>query len=124
MSSNVPLVLQSRRGQGGRKLEISISPQQIHANSKGGLINEGSVMLSEYGMFKATLLPRKECASKADSRGRQKIELPKIHLVFGYTTFRQKWGGFVCLNIDLVLCVCPPHYPCSSRCYVRGQQSQ
>ena len=54
---------------------------------RGGLINEGDVMSSEYGMFKATLLPRKECASKVDSRGQQKLELPKIHLVFGHTNF-------------------------------------
>ena len=50
MSSNLPLVHQSRRvlpfllciikfsmyGQGGHKLEINIPPQQIFANSKGG----------------------------------------------------------------------------------------
>ena len=36
MSSNLPLVCRSRRGRGGRKLEINIPPQQIHANSKGG----------------------------------------------------------------------------------------
>ena len=33
---------------GGHKLEINISPQQIDANSKGGLIIEGGVMSSEY----------------------------------------------------------------------------
>ena len=49
MSSNLPLVRWSRRGRGGRKLEIDIPQQQIHANSKGGLINEGGIMLSEYG---------------------------------------------------------------------------
>ena len=48
MSSNLPLVRQSRRGQGGHKLEINIPPQQIHANSKGGLINEEGVMSSGY----------------------------------------------------------------------------
>ena len=36
-------------GRGGRKLEINIPPQQIYANSKGGLIIEGGVMSSEYG---------------------------------------------------------------------------
>ena len=36
-------------GRGGRKLEINIPSQQIYANSKGGLINEGGVILSEYG---------------------------------------------------------------------------
>ena len=30
-------------------MEINIPPQQIHANSNGGLINEGGVMSSEYG---------------------------------------------------------------------------
>ena len=35
-------------GRGGRKLEINIPLQQIYANSKGGLIIEGDVMLSEY----------------------------------------------------------------------------
>ena len=30
-------------GRGGRKLEINIPPQQIYANSKGGLIIEGGV---------------------------------------------------------------------------------
>ena len=34
---------------GGRKLEINV-PQQIYANSKGGLIIEGGVMSSEYGI--------------------------------------------------------------------------
>ena len=33
---------------GGRKLEINIPPQQIYANSKGGLIIKGGVMSSEY----------------------------------------------------------------------------
>ena len=53
MSSNLPLVHRSRRvlpyGRGGRKLEINIPPQQIYANSKGGLIIEGGLMSSEYG---------------------------------------------------------------------------
>ena len=48
MSSNLPLVRQSRRGRRGRELEINTPPQQIHANSKGGLINEGGIMSSEY----------------------------------------------------------------------------
>ena len=51
MSSNLPLIRQSHRGQGGRKLEINVPPQQIHANGKGGLINEGGVMSSEYGII-------------------------------------------------------------------------
>ena len=59
MSSNLPLVRRSRRvlpflfsmyGRGGRKLEINIHPQQIYVNSKG-LINEGGVMSSEYGIL-------------------------------------------------------------------------
>ena len=29
-------------------------PQQIYANSKGGLINEGGVMSSEYSMYLKT----------------------------------------------------------------------
>ena len=51
MSSNLPLVRRSCRGRGGHKLEINIPQQQIHANSKGGLINEGGVMSSEYGIL-------------------------------------------------------------------------
>ena len=52
MSSNLPVIHRSRRGRRGCKLEINIPQQQIHANSKGaGLINEGGVMLSEYGNF-------------------------------------------------------------------------
>ena len=31
-------------------MEIIIPQQQIHKNSKGGLINEGGVMSSEYGI--------------------------------------------------------------------------
>ena len=50
MSSNLPLVCWSCRGRGGRKLEIIIPQQQIHENSKGGPINEGGVMSSEYGI--------------------------------------------------------------------------
>ena len=50
MSSNLPLVRRSRRDRGGCKLEINIPQQQIHANSKGGLINEGGLMSSEYGI--------------------------------------------------------------------------
>ena len=50
MSSNLFLVHRSRRGRGGHKLEINIPQQQIHENSKEGLINEGVVMSSEYGM--------------------------------------------------------------------------
>ena len=34
--------------QGGHKLEINIPPQQIFANSKGGLIIEEGVISSEY----------------------------------------------------------------------------
>ena len=30
---------------------MNIPQQQIHANSKGGLINEGGVMSSEYGIL-------------------------------------------------------------------------
>ena len=33
-------------------MEINIPPQQIHANSKGGLIIEGGVMLSDYSKCK------------------------------------------------------------------------
>ena len=36
-------------GQGGRKLKMNIPPQQIYANSKGGLIIKGGVMSGEYG---------------------------------------------------------------------------
>ena len=54
MSSNLPLVRRSRRvlpwlGGGGLKLEINIPSQRIRAKWKGGLINEGGVILSEYG---------------------------------------------------------------------------
>ena len=55
MSSNLPLIRRSHRVRGGHKLEINIPQQQIHAKSKGGLINEGGVMLSEYGtLFQVT----------------------------------------------------------------------
>ena len=50
MSSNLPVVHRSPRVRGGRKLEINVPQQQIHANSEGGLINEGGVMSSEYGI--------------------------------------------------------------------------
>ena len=36
---------------GGLKLEIDIPSQRIRAKRKGGLINEGSVISSEYGMY-------------------------------------------------------------------------
>ena len=47
MSSNLPLIRQSRRvllnipcmADGGNKVEINIPPQQIYANSKGGAYN-------------------------------------------------------------------------------------
>ena len=54
MSSNLPLVRRSRRvlpWSGGLKLEINIPSQQIRAKWKGGLINEGGVISSEYGIF-------------------------------------------------------------------------
>ena len=38
-------------GQGGLKLEINIPPQHILAKSKGGLIIEGGVSSSEYGII-------------------------------------------------------------------------
>ena len=38
-------------GRGGLKLEINIPPQHILAKSKGGLIIEGGVSSSEYGML-------------------------------------------------------------------------
>ena len=49
-SSSV-LIKFSMCGRGGCKLEINIPPQQIYANSKGGLIIKGGVMSSEYGMY-------------------------------------------------------------------------
>ena len=52
MSSNFPLVRRSRRvlpWSGELKLEINIPSQRIHAKWKGGLINEGGVISSEYG---------------------------------------------------------------------------
>ena len=56
MSSNLPVVRRSRRvlpwlggGGGGLKLEINIPSQRIRAKWKGGLINEGGVISSEYG---------------------------------------------------------------------------
>ena len=60
MSSNLPVVRWSRSGRAGRKFEINILLQQTHANSKGGLINEGGVMSSEYGtcrIWYLSLLP-------------------------------------------------------------------
>ena len=57
MSSNLPLVRRSRRVRpwsGGLKLEINIPSQQIYAKWKGGgggLINEGGIISSEYGVF-------------------------------------------------------------------------
>ena len=41
-------------GQGGLKLEINIPPQHILAKSKRGLIIEGGVSSSEYGIFRAS----------------------------------------------------------------------
>ena len=52
MSCNLPLVRRSRRvlpWSGGLKLEINIPSQRIRAKWKGGLINEGGVISSEYG---------------------------------------------------------------------------
>ena len=40
--------------QGGLKLEINIPPQHILAKSKGGLIIEGGVSSSEYGICMQT----------------------------------------------------------------------
>ena len=37
---------------GGLKLEINIPLQRIRAEWKGGLINEGGVISSEYGMYR------------------------------------------------------------------------
>ena len=37
---------------GGLKLEINIPPQYILAKSKGGLIIEGGVISSEYGIHR------------------------------------------------------------------------
>ena len=37
---------------GGLKLEINIPSQRIRAKRKGGLINEGGVISSEYGKYR------------------------------------------------------------------------
>ena len=53
MSSNLPLVRPSRRvlpWSGGLKLEINTPSQRIRAKWKGGLINEGGVISSEYSI--------------------------------------------------------------------------
>ena len=62
MSSNLPLVRQSRRvlpWSEGLKLEINIPSQWIRAKRKLGLINEGGEISSEYStakdMVKSTL---------------------------------------------------------------------
>ena len=49
MSSTFLLFVGVAEAEGRRKMEINVPSQQIHANSKGGLINEGGVMSSEYG---------------------------------------------------------------------------
>ena len=59
MSSNLPLVCLSRRvlpWSGGLKLEINIPLQRIRTKWKGGLINEGGVISSEYGTYNTMLL--------------------------------------------------------------------
>ena len=58
MSSNLPLVRRSRRvlpWSGGLKLEINIPSQRIRAKWKGGLINEGGVISSDYGTYSTQL---------------------------------------------------------------------
>ena len=52
MSSNLPLIRRSRRvlpWSGGLKLEINIPSQRIRAKWKGGHLNKGGVISSEYG---------------------------------------------------------------------------
>ena len=67
MSSNLPLVRRSRRAlpwSGGLKLEINIPSQRIRAKWKGGLINEGGVISSEYGTlftFLPCIIPPPSC---------------------------------------------------------------
>ena len=41
---------------GGHKLEINIPSQRINAKWKGVLINEGGVILSEYGIILKIML--------------------------------------------------------------------
>ena len=51
MISNLPLrVTEFFRGRGGLKLEINIPSQRIPAKRKQGLINEGGIISSEYGI--------------------------------------------------------------------------
>ena len=47
-------------GQGGLKLEINIPSQRIRAKQKGGLINEGGIISSEYGNLVLTTMRRLE----------------------------------------------------------------
>ena len=64
MSSNLPLVRRSCRAlpwSGGLKLEINIPSQRIRAKWKGGLINEGGVISSEYGINIASAFIRERC---------------------------------------------------------------
>ena len=56
MISNLALVCRSRGvlpwlGGGVLKLEINIPLQRIRAKQEGGLINEGGIISSEYGML-------------------------------------------------------------------------
>ena len=58
MISNLPLVRRSRRvlsWSGGLKLEVNIPSQRIRAKRKGGLINEGGLISSEYGILISAL---------------------------------------------------------------------
>ena len=62
MISNLPLVRRSRRvlswsggGGGGLKLEVNIPSQRIRAKRKGGLINEGGLISSEYDILISAL---------------------------------------------------------------------
>ena len=52
---------------GGRKLEINLLPQKIYAKSKGELIIEGRVMLSEYGTCLHEVNLRSHCATRSFS---------------------------------------------------------
>ena len=73
-------------------MEINIPQQQIHANSKGGLINEGGVMSSECGN---TFLPEEN----------------GMHpMVFGFSNIKTIQTKSGAKSLGLRLSMTPPLY--------------
>ena len=97
---------------GGHKLEVNILPRQIHANSKGELINEGSVMSSEYGTcriwYLSLLLSALWVGTREDDDNLSSAWLHLVQFAYKHTFAISSWFVCTCVILNKAHTKCTP----------------